>query len=97
MTGAPVVDAGAVDLGRFHQRTAWVSGGDSARNRVGQVATTEAALVITISSAARVPLLPYSYSNDGVEEGRSAAPLGQDILAQVLRGMQKSMLIICIA
>ena len=110
MTGAPVVDAGAVDagaadVGAFTSRRTLVAR-RFARNRLA-VAALATLVILFIGCYALPPLLPYSYSEldfnalqspPSPEHWFGTNALGQDILAQVLRGMQKSMLIgVCVA
>jgi peptide/nickel transport system permease protein len=64
-------------------------------------------VLLFIGCYALPPLLPYSYTNldyyalqqpPSVDHGFGTNALGQDLLAQTLRGMQKSMLIgVCVA
>ena len=110
MTGAPVVDAGAADpgaagAGAFTSRRTLVAR-RFARNRLA-VAALATLVILFIGCYALPPLLPYSYSEldfnalqspPSPEHWFGTNALGQDILAQVLRGMQKSMLIgVCVA
>lgn len=76
------------------------------RNRAA-VASLAALLLLFVSAYALPPLLPYSYDDldfnallqpPGTKHWLGTNALGQDLLAQTLRGMQKSMLIgVCVA
>ena len=102
---ATPVDAGAVDAGAFVSRRTLVAR-RFARNRLA-VAALVTLVALFVGCYALPPLLPYSYSElDFTALQTPPSPqhwfgtnaLGQDVLAQVLRGMQKSMLIgVCVA
>ena len=102
---ATTVDAGAVDAGAFVSRRTLVAR-RFARNRLA-VAALATLVALFVGCYALPPLLPYSYSElDFTALQTPPSPqhwfgtnaLGQDVLAQVLRGMQKSMLIgVCVA
>ena len=102
---ATTVDAGAVDAGAFVSRRTLVAR-RFARNRLA-VAALVTLVALFVGCYALPPLLPYSYSElDFTALQTPPSPqhwfgtnaLGQDVLAQVLRGMQKSMLIgVCVA
>ena len=102
---AGAVDAGAVDAGAFVSRRTLVAR-RFARNRLA-VAALVTLVALFVGCYALPPLLPYSYSElDFTALQTPPSPqhwfgtnaLGQDVLAQVLRGMQKSMLIgVCVA
>ena len=102
---ATPVDAGAVDAGAFVSRRTLVAR-RFARNRLA-VAALATLVALFVGCYALPPLLPYSYSElDFTALQTPPSPqhwfgtnaLGQDVLAQVLRGMQKSMLIgVCVA
>lgn len=95
MTSTPVVDAAA-----FSSRRTLVAR-RFARNRLA-VAALAVLVTLFIGCYAVPPLLPYSYSEldfyalqtpPSTTHWFGTNALGQDVLAQVLRGMQKSMLI----
>ena len=103
MTEAPVpVD---VDAAAFVSRRTLVAR-RFARNRLA-VAALAVLVALFIGCYALPPLLPYSYSEldfyalqtpPSPQHWFGTNALGQDVLAQVLRGMQKSMLIgLCVA
>ena len=98
MTDTPV--ASGIDAAAFVSRRTLVAR-RFARNRLA-VASLVVLVLLFISCYALPPLLPYSYSElDFYALQTPPSPahwfgtnaLGQDMLAQVLRGMQKSMLI----
>ena len=110
MTATPPVDATTVDTtpvdaGAFVSRRTLVAR-RFARNRLA-VAALVTLVALFVGCYALPPLLPYSYSElDFTALQTPPSPqhwfgtnaLGQDVLAQVLRGMQKSMLIgVCVA
>jgi peptide/nickel transport system permease protein len=105
MTATPPVDTTAVDAGAFVSRRTLVAR-RFARNRLA-VAALVTLVALFVGCYALPPLLPYSYSElDFTALQSPPSPrhwfgtnaLGQDVLAQVLRGMQKSMLIgVCVA
>jgi peptide/nickel transport system permease protein len=110
MTATPPVDATTVDTthvdaGAFVSRRTLVAR-RFARNRLA-VAALVTLVALFVGCYALPPLLPYSYSElDFTALQSPPSPqhwfgtnaLGQDVLAQVLRGMQKSMLIgVCVA
>ena len=108
MTATPPVDTTAtpgVDAGAFVSRRTLVAR-RFARNRLA-VAALVTLVALFVGCYALPPLLPYSYSElDFTALQSPPSPrhwfgtnaLGQDLLAQVLRGMQKSMLIgVCVA
>lgn len=110
MTATPPVDATTadttpVDAGAFVSRRTLVAR-RFARNRLA-VAALVTLVALFVGCYALPPLLPYSYSElDFTALQSPPSPqhwfgtnaLGQDVLAQVLRGMQKSMLIgVCVA
>jgi len=100
MTGTPAVDGSPVDVGAFVSRRTLV-----ARRFVHNkwaVAALAVLVLLFVGCYALPPVLPYSYSEldfYALQTPPSTAhwfgtnALGQDVLAQVLRGMQKSMLI----
>ena len=100
MTDTPVVDTTA-----FVSRRTLVAR-RFARNRLA-VASLVVLVLLFIGCYAVPPLLPYSYSEldfyalqtpPSSQHLFGTNALGQDVLAQVLRGMQKSMLIgVCVA
>ena len=105
MTGTPAVEGSAVDTGAFVSRRTLV-----ARRFVqnkSAVASLAVLVLMFIGCYALPPLLPYSYSEldfyalqtpPSTEHWFGTNALGQDVFAQVLRGMQKSMLIgLCVA
>ena len=105
MTSTPAVDPSPVDPGAFVSRRTLVAR-RFAQNKSAVVSLAVLALLF-IGCYALPPLLPYSYSEldfYALQTPPSTAhwfgtnALGQDVLAQVLRGMQKSMLIgLCVA
>jgi len=105
MTSTPAVDPSPVDPGAFVSRRTLVAR-RFARNKSAVVSLAVLALLF-IGCYALPPLLPYSYSEldfYALQTPPSTAhwfgtnALGQDVFAQVLRGMQKSMLIgLCVA
>ena len=105
MTATPPVGTAAVDAGAFVSRRTLVAR-RFARNRLA-VAALVTLVALFVGCYTLPPLLPYSYSElDFTALQSPPSPqhwfgtnaLGQDVLAQVLRGMQKSMLIgVCVA
>ena len=105
MTATPPVGTTPVDVGAFVSRRTLVAR-RFARNRLA-VAALVTLVALFVGCYALPPLLPYSYSElDFTALQSPPSPqhwfgtnaLGQDVLAQVLRGMQKSMLIgVCVA
>jgi peptide/nickel transport system permease protein len=105
MTATPPVGTTPVDAGAFVSRRTLVAR-RFARNRLA-VAALVTLVALFVGCYALPPLLPYSYSElDFTALQSPPSPqhwfgtnaLGQDVLAQVLRGMQKSMLIgVCVA
>ena len=105
MTATPGVDTTPVDPGAFVSRRTLVAR-RFGRNRLA-VAALATLVALFVGCYALPPLLPYSYSElDFTALQSPPSPqhwfgtnaLGQDVLAQVLRGMQKSMLIgVCVA
>ena len=103
MTEAPVPVG--VDAAAFVSRRTLVAR-RFARNRLA-VAALAVLVALFIGCYALPPLLPYSYSEldfyalqtpPSPQHWFGTNALGQDVLAQVLRGMQKSMLIgLCVA
>ena len=99
------VDSSPVDPAEFVSRRTLVAR-RFARNRWAVIASAVLVLLF-IGCYALPPLLPYAYTNldfYALQTPPSTAhwfgtnALGQDVLAQVLRGMQKSMLIgLCVA
>ena len=95
MTSTPVVDSAA-----FISRRTLVAR-RFARNKLA-IAALAVLVTLFIGCYALPPLLPYSYSEldfyalqspPSTTHWFGTNALGQDVLAQVLRGMQKSMLI----
>ena len=105
MTATPPVGTTPVHAGAFVSRRTLVAR-RFARNRLA-VAALVTLVALFVGCYALPPLLPYSYSElDFTALQSPPSPqhwfgtnaLGQDVLAQVLRGMQKSMLIgVCVA
>src|SRR6201991_2332901 len=94
-----------VDAARFESRSALVRR-RFLRNKPGVISLV-LLVVLFIACYALPPLLPYSYTDldfyalqqpPSTDHWFGTNALGQDLLAQILRGMQKSMLIgVCVA